>query len=301
MIKLRSNQAERLDKVKTNEPILTDQESILKDIAVFWDNTSNAWNAIWGPHIHHGFYDSKSSALSPKKAQELLIEKLCSLIKLQPNQKILDVGCGLGYTAFYLAVHYHSIVTGITLSQYQIERALETTKRLNLINLSFFIEDAHRLRRFQKEEFDIVWSLESCEQFYDKALFIQQAKRVLKPNGKLLLVTWCSSQEVFEGRDAENYISLCKRFNLPYMPTIQYYEKLLKDNFNRVEAYDWSESVKQSWEEGQAKIKQFSYFDLFKLGGFSGLFYIRDVKKLADAFLQGQIRYGVFVAEGPKL
>ena len=47
---------------------------------------------------------------------------------------------------------------------------------------------------FEDRSFDFVWSLESGEHMPDKAKFLQECYRVLKPGGKLMLATWCHRQ-----------------------------------------------------------------------------------------------------------
>jgi tocopherol O-methyltransferase len=139
--------------------------------------------------------------------------------------------------------------------------------------------------------------LESCEQFYDKEQFIQQVYRVLKPGGKLMLATWCSDQEYYEGKKAKDYLTLCKAFCVPYMPTISYYSYTLEKYFKILLVQDWSENVKQSWSIGMAKLKNYSLLELLKLCGIKGIFLVKKLSLLQRAFEETKIRYGVFIAE----
>lgn len=280
--------------VKTNKPISENPSSITSEIAYFWNKVSSGWLTIWGPHIHHGFYDVLDKA-SPIEAQEKLLDKISALLKIQPNAKILDVGCGLGGSSRYLAQKFSAQVTGITLSTSQIKLAEKETPPSLFNKINYIVEDAHNLRRFPENYFDIVWALESCEQFYDKAKFIRESLRVLKPNGKLMIATWCSDQENYSGKQARDYLKLCKNFQLPYMPSIDYYEKTLNQKANLLATYDWSDNVKQSWEIGLGHLKQFSWLKLLKLGGLTGIRFVRNLKLMNHAFKTGQLRYGVFV------
>ena len=133
----------------------------------------------------------------------------------------------MGGTSIYLANKYQAIVTGITLSQKQVDLATQQAHSIKIQNVEFKIEDALSLASMANNSFDIIWSLESCEQFYDKHLFIQQAHRVLKPGGKLMLATWCSDKDEYINEFAKKYQQLCNAFDLPYMPTIKYYHELL--------------------------------------------------------------------------
>lgn len=168
-------------KIETNKAVLS-KTDIINKITEFWDALSYGWQEIWGNHIHHGFYDNlntKDSLL----AQEKLIEKLCQLLHIKQGSKIIDVGCGLGGSSIFLAKRYQAQITGITLSLEQIKLAKKMVpSELNPL-VQFKQEDAHSMTSFLDESFDIVWSLESCEQFYDKTMFIKEAYRILKPGG----------------------------------------------------------------------------------------------------------------------
>lgn len=282
--------------IKTNVPVLSNPNKILKNIASFWNTLSPAWKTVWGQHIHHGYYEFENN-FTPSEAQEKLIEKLSDLITLQSQDKILDVGCGFGGSAFFLAKQFSVQVTGITLSVEQIKIASAETPSDLSNQISFKLEDAHTLQSFPDNYFNVVWSLESCEQFYDKELFIKQALRVLKPGGKLMIATWCADKESYFKEEAKRYLTLCKAFDLPYMPTFKEYSNLLGQYFDILSVQDWSLYVKNSWSIGLSQLKNFSLWQLFKLSGFRGFWFINKLKLMSEAFQSGQIRYGVFIAQ----
>lgn len=282
--------------VKTNEPILHNRAKITKTIANFWNKTSDGWRQIWGPHIHHGYYP-KNQSLSPLQAQEKLIDKLIELFDIKAGDKILDVGCGMGGSSIHLAKKFNVNVTGITLSSKQVDIATDIAKKDCVKNVSFKIEDALSLRTLKDNSFDVIWSLESCEQFCDKNLFLQQAYRVLKPGGTLILATWCSDSETYEGKQEKQYTKLCHEFDLPYMPTMNYYQNLLTSNKFHVNlTQDWTLFVEQSWDIGLSQLKKYSFFALLKLGGLRGWRFARQVKLMRNAFRDKRIKYGVFLA-----
>lgn len=283
-------------KINTDQPFIQDRIKITQTIADFWNQISEGWKMIWGPHIHHGFYeDGKSS--TPLEAQENLIEKLTALLKITPQDQILDAGCGMGGSSLFLAKKYHVNVCGITLSQKQVAIAKQTAQLDHIKNVTFKVEDALSLSSFADNSFDLVWSLESCEQFYDKNLFLKQAYRVLKPGGQLMLATWCSSQDEYEGNLAKKYRKLCLAFDLPYMPTMKHYCNLLTTNgFTLKTTLDWSTQVKKSWDVGISLVNGYSFLKILKITGWRGLLFSKQVKLMRDAFHRKNIQYGVFYA-----
>ena len=287
-----------METIKTSSPVGPDRSKTTRRIVDFWNKTSRAWQTVWGPHIHHGYFESHRE--TPVQAQEKLIEKLVDFLEISPGAEILDAGCGLGGSSLFLAKKYGACVTGITLSQKQVDIATGLARKEQINNVNFKVEDALSLASFPDNSFDIVWSLESCEQFYDKQLFIQQAFRVLKPGGNLILATWCSGAEEYQGLQARKYKKLCISLQLPYMPTIGHYSKLLqKQGFVTKPAQDWSANVKDTWKVGMASLRKHSLLQIFKLSGWRGLIFGKQVLNMHEAFIQDRIKYGVFSASKP--
>ena len=284
-----------MDKIMTDRPIMCDRAKITGEIGEFWNKTSKAFQTIWGPHIHHGYYEN--SRETPVEAQEKLIEKLLDLVEIHPKDKILDAGCGMGGSSLYLAKKFDVDVSGVTLSQKQVEIATALANKDGIRNVSFKVEDALSLASFSDNSFDIVWSLESCEQFFNKQVFFQQAFRVLKPGGRLMLATWCSDADEYSGPQARRYKKLCLSMQLPYMPTIDRYARLLQQTgFMVDQKLDWSSKVKETWAMGLANMRKYSYLEIFRMSGWRGLLFMKPVKLMEEAFNQDKVKYGVFLA-----
>lgn len=284
-------------KINTYQPVVHNRSKITKTITTFWDRTSEGWHKLWGPHFHHGYYENNQVELTPIEAQEKLMVLLADKLDIQNHDKILDAGCGIGSSSFYLAKKYQADVTGVTLSSRQVQIANSIKQHENIQNTNFKVEDALSLKSFASGSFDIVWSLESCEQFFDKKTFIQQAIRVLKPGGKLMLATWCSDREEYQNQQARKYKKLCKAFDLPYMPTMQYYETLLRQQgFLIQETIDLTEKVKKTWDVGVSIANAINFLQVIRISGLRGYLFRRKVKLMQEAYHLGRIKYGVFIA-----
>ncbi|MBE0416559.1 MAG: class I SAM-dependent methyltransferase [Coriobacteriia bacterium] len=58
-------------------------------------------------------------------AQQRKLDYICRKLRLQPGERLLDIGCGWGALAIHAARHYGAEVTGITLSEAQVRLAGE--------------------------------------------------------------------------------------------------------------------------------------------------------------------------------
>jgi ubiquinone/menaquinone biosynthesis C-methylase UbiE len=110
-----------------------------------------------------------------------LIEKLLEFLP-EKQGNILDVGCGLGATTNYLLKYYSSNdVVGINMSPQQIERCT-----INSPQCKFICMDATQME-FDDDLFDNIICVEAAFYFETRKKFIQEAWRVLKPGGHLIL------------------------------------------------------------------------------------------------------------------
>jgi SAM-dependent methyltransferase len=105
------------------------------------------------------------------------------LIPLTKDSRVLDVGCGIGGPARYLAHRYGCRVDGIDLTRELIETGQVLTARCGLADrVTLQLGDALRLP-YPDRTFDMVWCQNVTMNIADKAGFFAGAWRVLKPGG----------------------------------------------------------------------------------------------------------------------
>jgi len=63
-------------------------------------------------------------------AQEAKLDLVCRKLSLKPGMRVLDIGCGWGGTARFVAEHHHVEVVGITVSEEQVKYANELCRGL---------------------------------------------------------------------------------------------------------------------------------------------------------------------------
>jgi cyclopropane fatty-acyl-phospholipid synthase-like methyltransferase len=103
------------------------------------------------------------------------------------NDKVLDAGCGVGGSSIFLASRLGCKITGITLSERQIQQAKNNAKQKGVEALIDFKLMDYSNTEFPGESFDIVWGCESICYADNKELFIKEAFRLLKPGGRLVV------------------------------------------------------------------------------------------------------------------
>ena len=130
----------------------------------------------------------KNDTKTLEEAQQNKINHIIKKLDINPGQKVLEVGCGLGGMAFEIAKQKGCEVTGISLSKNQINYCKKKAKEMKLDNqVNFELVDYREI----KGKFDRIYSVGMFEhvgkKFY-KAFFTSM-NRLLKEDGKFLLHT----------------------------------------------------------------------------------------------------------------
>ncbi len=127
-----------------------------------------------------------------EQAQENKMNHITKKLNIQANQKVLDIGSGWGTLAIHIAQKTNASVTGITLSENQLEYSKRKAKELNLGNqVEFKLADYRELN----EKFDRIVSVGMFEhvgrKFYRK--YFNTVSKLLNDQGIALIHTIGSS------------------------------------------------------------------------------------------------------------
>ena len=127
-----------------------------------------------------------------EQAQENKMNHITKKLNIQANQKVLDIGSGWGTLAIHIAQKTNASVTGITLSENQLEYSKKKAKELNLGNqVEFKLADYRELN----EKFDRIVSVGMFEhvgrKFYRK--YFNTVSKLLNDQGIALIHTIGSS------------------------------------------------------------------------------------------------------------
>lgn len=124
----------------------------------------------------------------PGMAEEIRIARL--LLGLSPGDQVLDIACGPGNfsRAFAAAVGDSGRVIGLDASRTMLERGAAELRRSGLANLTLVRADAVALP-FIDASFDGVSCFAALHLFADPFAGLDEMARVLKPGGRIALMT----------------------------------------------------------------------------------------------------------------
>ena len=144
-----------------------------------------------------GFWFNSQDTLNT--AQYNKVNTIIAKLQANSNSSILDIGCGWGKIANYIADKTNSKVTGITISDEQEKYGLATYNpdKVKILNMDY---------RMLSTQYDCIYSIGMLEHVryenYDK--FFEIIKKCLKPGGRFVLhtiITFDESNKISKAGD----------------------------------------------------------------------------------------------------
>ena len=258
-----------------------------------YDIAAPLYRSLWGLHVHHGYWQEGTE--TKEAAQQRLVEILAANAEIRNGSRILDVGCGFGASAKYLAQRFEAKVIGINISEKQVEIA----KAINVDcdpRPDFVIADAE----FPgiAGEFDFVWSVEAISHSPHKRDCLRRLLELLSENGRIAIIDWFKVEGL--GRQLEErYIDpIIQQMLLPDLSTVRFYTDILQDlgcrllNIEDISAY-----VTKTWDVC-LELTQIPFVWKFALShGSDFVSFLKGFKSMKDGFASGAFQCGMLIAE----
>jgi len=132
---------------------------------------------------------TKATVLENQLLYEISIAKD---IGLKPGATVLDLGCGRGRVAAYMAQFSGAQVMGLNIDPNQIDQARIFNEEHGLQN-TFIVQDFNNLPLpFLDQSFDAFYQIQALSLCKDLPSLFREIFRVLKPGAKISLLDWVS-------------------------------------------------------------------------------------------------------------
>ncbi len=185
---------------------------------------------IWDENVH----SHKEALLNENKV-------LAEMAGITFNDYVLDVGCGYGTTAIWLAKNIGCNVVGITISQKQVDEANKMARKYKVDHLTDFkVMDFHKID-LPEGSFDVVIAIESICHSSEQPKVLGEIYRMLKPNGRLAIADGYFAKDTKNLTDWEKEIAkICfEGVKIPPLAERELFEKWLKlTGFKDVKWFD---------------------------------------------------------------
>lgn len=158
-------------------------------VTSYYDIATDFFEYGWGESFHF-------SQLRPGESREHAFAKheyrLALKLQIQPTDKVLDAGCGIGGPARHIAAFANGAhITGLNISDYQLARARQLTEKAGLSNRCQFVKGNFCNAPFASETFDKAYAIEAtCHAAPDLKGVYGEIYRLLKPGGYFACYEW---------------------------------------------------------------------------------------------------------------
>ncbi len=219
-----------------------------KDIERYYDLSEIHYRVFWdldkSNSLHYGYWDA-----STKNFHEALLNintVLSKKINITKADVVLDAGCGIGGSSVWLAKNIGCNVTGISLSNKQVNTANDRAVKNGVENIATFYQKDFTDTGFANESFSIVWAIESVCHAQDKSQFINEAFRLLNNSGRVVMADFFK-KEILQGKDAEHIQLWANGWAVPDFSTVKQFETQLKQaGFINIKIEDASQNIWRS-------------------------------------------------------
>jgi len=209
--------------------VMSNENQGFQTFQQFLDNKQYSINGILSYEKIFGRHFVSTGGL---ETTEIFLE----MLDLKPEQYVLDIGCGIGGSAFLMAEKYGANVLGMDLSANMVNIALERANEINDSRVQFEISDATK-RIYKPSSFDVVYSRDTILHIPDKLSLFKYFFKWLKPGGKLLISDYCCS----DGEHSPEFKKYVEgRGYILYSPK-EYGKIIERAGFTKVDARDQTE------------------------------------------------------------
>jgi len=182
----------------------------------------------FGHHsIHVGYFDDEHTGHD--SAVENMTRVVADAVDVGEGDRVLDCGCGVGGPATWLAGWRGAEVVGLNVTPMHLERARELAVERGVADQTTFREDDFTaMESVADDSMDVVWGLEAVCYAADKREFLEQAARVLRPGGRLVVADGFMAERDLSARDRRQMARWLKGWKVPNLAPLEDFQADLR-------------------------------------------------------------------------
>ncbi len=269
-------------------------ENVSTTQAYYDGPASEIYKNIWGDNLHMGIPPREGASL--QEAMDNTNTIMAEAANLTPDVRVIDLGCGYGSTARYIASKYGCEVIGQTISNEELKLARERAGTSDARHLlTFEWGDFHNIE-YPDASFDVVWSQEAFLHGADKNKILSECYRVLKPGGTLIFSDILVRRDTPRA-DRERIYARLSTVDIWDFP--DYEEGLKQHGFDVLKAEDHSQYVAPTYGGVVSKVRENRSELIERIGDETVDKTIAALDFWVESANAGKVGWGIFLAKKP--
>lgn len=158
-------------------------------IAQRYDDLLQLFALQWGEDghgsVHYGYHEGPDD--DAETAMARMSDELADVAGMEPEDRVLDLGCGAGGDAVRLARERGATVVGVDLVASQLERGRRAASEAGVADrVTFQRGDFHEAVEIEGNV-DVAWALESLSHSDQPTTVLTAARQALRPTGRMVV------------------------------------------------------------------------------------------------------------------
>lgn len=118
------------------------------------------------------------------------LRRMCAELSLAPGEALVDLGCGGGGPALWVAAQTEARLVGVDFSAVAVQQATARAARLGLAEQARFVVGSFSDSGLDGGSVDAIMSEDALQYAPDKRAAMAEAARILRPGGRLVFTSF---------------------------------------------------------------------------------------------------------------
>jgi cyclopropane fatty-acyl-phospholipid synthase-like methyltransferase len=201
-----------------------------------------------GGHLHGGYWAGPDRPATMAAAGDRLTDVVVDRCRLTPGMNVLDIGSGHGKATVRVATRHRVRVSGVTISERQVQQAGALAAEEGLTGTVDFTVADMREMPFPDSTFDAAYAIESVSHIPDRTIAFAETARVLRPGGRIAVTDFLLRRPIADRATARRLAANSANFeNGPILTRDEYEAAVRAAGLEVVGLTDVGEAVRPTF------------------------------------------------------